>query len=162
MTRFTAPLFPKQSIARAGLRRVTCQLADIAWREHPEYRAHRALEHLLYAPLLAVSHAERVFIALAVYWRYGGGAEEVPAQSLLQPEDQAEAQLLGLALRLAETLASGSAALLNSCRLLWESGQVALALPKAGPLRRGDAVERRLAQLNRFIEERDRLLPVQS
>ncbi len=154
ITGFTAALFPNETAEDLRLRRVVGHLTDIAWREHPEYRAKRALERILSAATMAADHAERVFIALAIYWRYGGGETPVPAAALLPDARQGKARLLGLALRLADAVAAGSADLLGSCRLVLESGQARLEIGDAGPHRPGDRVERRLAQLNRFVRER--------
>ena len=46
-----APLFPKEPAPRQRLRRAAALLSDIAWHEHPDYRAEQALRHALYMPL---------------------------------------------------------------------------------------------------------------
>ena len=83
-----APLFPKEPPARQRLRRAAALLSDIAWHEHPDYRAEQALRHALYMPLAGINHAERAFIALALHARYGGrGSVELAAPLELLDEE---------------------------------------------------------------------------
>ncbi len=101
------PLYPQKGWKRARLRRAVCHFVDIAWREHPEYRANYALERILQWPGLAANHRERAFIAHSLFVRYGGSGVTPVVRTLLSAEDQYQAQLLGLALRLALTLSVG-------------------------------------------------------
>ena len=108
------------SEARKRLHRAVCWLSDIAWAEHPDYRAGQAFTRSLTMPVAQIDHAERVFIAAALHARYGGAADD-PVKALTRPllDDAAaaEARALGLALRLAYTLSGGALELLDQVRL---------------------------------------------
>jgi exopolyphosphatase/guanosine-5'-triphosphate,3'-diphosphate pyrophosphatase len=147
------PLFPKKGRKRRRLRRAVCHFVDIAWREHPEYRATYALERILQWPGLAANHRERAFIAHSLFVRYGGTGTSPVVQTLLSREDQYEAQLLGLALRLAMTLAVGDVEPLSHAKLVLEKGRLELNQTAAGSLASGELVERRLGQLQKLIGE---------
>ena len=55
-------MFEDESDADARLRRAACYFSDLAWREHPDYRASWALHRLLQWPFLAADHSERAFL----------------------------------------------------------------------------------------------------
>jgi exopolyphosphatase/guanosine-5'-triphosphate,3'-diphosphate pyrophosphatase len=149
-----APVFPGLSAARQRLHRAVCWLSDIAWAEHPDYRAGHAFARSLTMPVAQVDHAERVFIAAALHARYGGAADD-PAKaltrSLLDDGTAVDARALGLALRLAYTLSGGALELLDQVRLRRESTGIALELPPTGSLFVGEAVQRRLDALGRTL-----------
>ena len=123
LQRWTAPIFPGLDAARSRLHRATCWLSDIAWAEHPDYRAGHAFARSLTMPVAQLAHAERVFIAAALHARYGGAADD-PAKALtrtlLDDAAAAEARALGLALRLAYTLSGGALELLDQVPLARE------------------------------------------
>jgi len=151
---WTAPLFPGLPAAARRLHRAACWLSDIAWSEHPDYRAEHAFIRSLRMPVGALDHAERVFIATALHTRYGGSPDEpirLPTAPLLAPEPTAESRALGLALRLAYTLCGGALDLLNDVRLIREPDALILELPESGGLLLGEAVERRLGALGRAL-----------
>ena len=123
------------------MRLAACYLSDIAWSEHPDYRADIAFLRVLRMPLTGIDHVGRAFLALSVFTRYDGAAEgEVtrPAWLLLGEDELREAYLLGLGLRLAYTL-SGGTALLRRVQLKADHGTLRLIVPVAAPFpdRRG-------------------------
>jgi exopolyphosphatase/guanosine-5'-triphosphate,3'-diphosphate pyrophosphatase len=154
LQRWVAPVFAGLIPARKRLHRAVCWLSDIAWAEHPDYRATHAFARSLTMPVAQLDHAERVFIAAALHARYGGSADD-PAKALtrtlLDDAAAADARALGLALRLAYTLSGGALELLDQVRLIRESTGIALALPPAGSLFMGEAVQRRLDALGRAL-----------
>ncbi len=151
---WTAPAFPGLPAAARRLHRAACWLSDIAWTEHPDYRAAHAFLRCLRMPVGAVDHAERVFIATAVHSRYGG-APDSPIRAATAPllDDRAagEARALGLALRLAYTLCGGALDLLADARLVREGDALILELPASGSVLLGEAVQRRLDALGRAL-----------
>ena len=149
---WSAPLFEDESAADARLRQAACHFSDLAWREHPDYRASWALHRLLQWPFLAADHRERAFLALTVAWRYGGSDETSSFLALLSPEDAERARVLGLALRLAYTLSAGTIEVLQNCHLHWSEDRLQLNLPEDGPVPSGNVVERRFAQLVEAVE----------
>jgi len=147
---WTAPLFAEGPRGCRRLQHASCLLSDIAWREHPDYRASQALQRVLYFPFSGVTHAERVFIAYASFIRYGGAqrAKEVLPFLRLLPEEMAEAaRVLGLAQRLAYRVSGATRTLLVRCRLTYGNGELCLMLPGDGSAPGGEAVERRLENL---------------
>jgi len=154
LQQWTAPLFPTLDPAMRRLHRAACWLSDIAWTEHPDYRAEHAFTRALRMPVAAIAHRERAFIASALHTRYGGAADDPVRQAvpyLLDEDAAAEARNLGLALRLAYTLCGGALDLLAQVRLARGSDGVTLELPAEGNLFTGEAVQRRLDALARSL-----------
>jgi len=146
--------FGKLSPELRRMHRAACWLSDIAWSEHPDYRAEQAFTRSLRMPIGAVDHRERVYIATALHARYGGAPDDpVKAQTrpLLSDDDAAGARRLGLTLRLAYTLSGGALDLLSEVELSRDDDELVLELPPSGSLFQGEAVERRLGALARAL-----------
>ncbi len=150
---WAAPLFPKEPPSRLRLRRAAAFLGDIAWRDHPDYRADQALRHALYMPVGGLDHTERAFLAMALSARYGGAASPdlVTAFRLLDDEMQDAARAVGLSLRLAYTLTGGVPGLLDGSALKLTEGKLVLTLQPENALLAGEAVQRRLDALARAL-----------
>src|SRR5665213_478238 len=151
---WTAPVFGELSPHSRRLHRAACWLSDIAWTEHPDYRAEQAFTRSLRMPIGAISHRERVFIAQALHARYGGPPDDpikAATRPLLDDREAADARVLGLALRLAYTLCGGALDLLDEVRLSRNGAALVLEVPPSGSLFQGEAVERRLAALGRAL-----------
>jgi exopolyphosphatase / guanosine-5'-triphosphate,3'-diphosphate pyrophosphatase len=154
LQQWTAPLFPHLDASLLRLHRAACWLSDIAWTEHPDYRAAHAFERSLTMPVAHLDHRERVFIAAVLHARYGGSAEDAvraATRPLLDAEAETMARTLGLALRLAYTLCGGALELLDQVRLSRDPQGLALELPPTGSLFAGEAVQRRLDALGRAL-----------
>jgi len=151
---FADPGFTDRDAARRRLHRAACWLSDTAWSEHPDYRAAHAFTRTLTLPFPQISHSERVFVALALHARYGGGNDDPvkgPTRVLLDENEAAEARALGLALRLAYTLCGGALTLLDRVHLAREATGIALEVPPTGSLFAGETVTRRLDALGRAL-----------
>jgi exopolyphosphatase / guanosine-5'-triphosphate,3'-diphosphate pyrophosphatase len=151
---WTAPLFTNLSEPARRLHRAACWLSDLAWSEHPDYRAAHAFTRSLTMPFAGITHADRVFIATVLHTRYGGAAEDVvkePTRHLLDEKATDEARILGLGLRLAYTLCGGTIDLLSEVRLERAGGSVVLEVPPESSLFVGEAVQRRLDSLARCL-----------
>jgi exopolyphosphatase/guanosine-5'-triphosphate,3'-diphosphate pyrophosphatase len=149
---WTAPLFPRLTEARRRAHRVACWLSDIAWGDHPDYRAEQAFTRTLRLPFAAITHHDRVFVASVLHTRYGGAAEDAvtaPTRSLLGEADAREVRRLGLALRLAYTLCGGVLELLADVWIGREDGAIVLEVTPAGDMFVGETVQRRLDALGR-------------
>ena len=135
------------------LHRAACWLSDIAWSEHPDYRAELAFTRSLRMPFAGISHADRVFVATVLHTRYGGAADDPvkePTRQLLDERAAAEVRTLGLALRLAYTLCGGTIDLLSEVWLGREGDNLVLEIPPTGSLfrrRNGAAPPRRPCQI---------------
>jgi exopolyphosphatase / guanosine-5'-triphosphate,3'-diphosphate pyrophosphatase len=151
---WTAPLFPSSSEWTRRLHRAACWLSDIAWSEHPDYRAELAFTRSLRMPFAGISHADRVFVATVLHIRYGGAADDPvkdPTRQLLDERAAAEVRTLGLALRLAYTLCGGTIDLLSEVWLGREGDSLVLEIPPTGSLFVGETVQRRLDVLARSL-----------
>ena len=58
------PILKRGDAARTRMRLAACYLSDIAWSEHPDYRADIAFLRVLRMPLTGIDHAGRAFLAL--------------------------------------------------------------------------------------------------
>ncbi len=139
------PLFPGE---KAGTRRVhaaVCALSDVAWREHPDYRASQAFERFLHHPLPGIRHPERVFIASALHTRYGGKSDDTRRllySGLLSRRAMRRAEILGHALHLAYRISAGHPALLGRSDLRVRNRRLSLSLPNDGTAPHLSRVER--------------------
>lgn len=150
---FIAPL-TRNALPPARLVRAACLLSDIAWTDHPDYRAEHGFHRVLTLPLVGVDHAGRAFLAVAIAARYGGdvhGDLVDTARALLEPAALRAAQVVGLALRLGFTLSGGAPGVLADCGLRLHDDAVVLTLPASGSVVIGDAVLRRLDALARGL-----------
>jgi len=144
------PLFRKSEPETARLRLTACLLSDMAWNEHPDYRAEIAFLRLLRMPVVAVDHPGRAFVALAVHTRYAGTAEggpTAPAWQLMSEGGIREAWRLGLALRLAFAISGGAPSILKRVRLERDGDQLRLRVPRSLSTMIGEVVERRFEDL---------------
>lgn len=142
-----APLFRSEGKARARLREAACLLSDIAWREHPDYRAEHAFLRVLRLPVAGITHPERVVLALIIAARYGDGPDAPYVQtlpSLLEETDKDFAARAGAALRLAYALSAGTEHMLNLTSIEKRNDRLELHLPKDAGALFGEAVQRRL------------------
>ena len=144
------PLFPAEREEHARYRHGACLLADWAWREHPDSRADSAFHRALQLSLPGIGHRERCLIALALYHRYGAPiGRRVPETpwSILDDEDIAGAQRLGLALRLAMSLSGGAPDVVGRTLLMVGKNRLTLRFEHDVEAAIGDVVRRRLKAL---------------
>lgn len=161
---WTAPLFGRETEREARLRMAACLLGDVAWNEHPDYRAEHAFWRILRLPVTGIDHAGRAFLACAIGARYGNGTEahvEATARirQLIAPEEVAKAQLIGHALRLAFTLSAGNRRILANTQLRLDNKHLTLKLPKRrGAALLGEMVHRRFEGLADDVGRKPRLV----
>lgn len=116
-----APMFAGQpavfsSVRDAVLRGAAARLADVGGPLHPDQRVEIMFDLVLRAPLAAISHEERAYLAAAIHHRY---TKAPPRHAeaynrLLGGERQAAAAALGASLRLGADLSGRNEALLAS------------------------------------------------
>lgn len=155
------PLFPKETVAQKRLRMATCLLGDIAWNEHPDYRAEQAFWRVLRMPVTGVDHAARVFVATAIGARYGAndnGEAAAKVFRLISSEDRTRAEVLGKALRFAFTLSAGSRRILRATRLSLDKNSLTLKLPRKGDALLGEMVVRRFAGIAKQLDRKPKLI----
>ncbi|WP_404326892.1 hypothetical protein [Aerophototrophica crusticola] len=136
------------------LRQAACLLSDLGWAEHPDYRAEHAFLRILRMPFAGADHAERAFLATAIFVRYAGTLDSpalAPARGLLKEGPLQRAYILGLALRLGHTLTGGAALLLQRTGLRLGQEKLTLVLPEDAEMLLGDAVQRRVEALAKAL-----------
>ena len=134
---FIRPIYEGAPPSRRRLVRAACLLHDVSWRAHPDFRAEVTFENATRANLGGLNHTERVFLGLALSYRYTSkpGALYQDVIGLLPEREQKAAEILGRAMRfgamlwLTENAAPG--------RLEWNKRRKVLKLllaPAAEPL----------------------------
>jgi exopolyphosphatase/guanosine-5'-triphosphate,3'-diphosphate pyrophosphatase len=97
-----------------------CRLADLGARLHPDHRADLVFEQVLRAPIPGMTHAERAFLATALFARHTASAsppEGALLDRILSDDRHQRARALGAAIRLGCDLSGRSARLLTRSKL---------------------------------------------
>ena len=132
-----------------------CRLADVGARLHPDHRADLVFEQVLRAPIAGQSHAERGFLAAAVFARYtsSAGGHAAVLGRVVGPERLKRARVLGAAMRLGCDLSGRAPALLGAAELRLAPGRLQLiARPAQADLLLGEQTRRRLLTLAEALE----------
>jgi exopolyphosphatase/guanosine-5'-triphosphate,3'-diphosphate pyrophosphatase len=126
-----------------------CRLVDMGARLHPDHRADLAFDQVLRQPIPGQTHAERAFLATALFARYTSAVPRSPGlERLLSPERVRRARALGAALRLGADLCGRSTELLLQTRLAVKGSALQLRLSaEASDLILGEQTRKRLAAL---------------
>ena len=153
-----SPLFPPERDAESRLRMAASMLSDIGWSEHPDYRAEHSFLRTLRLPFSGLSHADRVFLSLAIFVRYNGDPDNKLVNSvraLMTDYDAGHANVTGLALRLAHTISGSAPGILPRTKFIMDTKKLRLVLPSGTDGGRdifsGDAVSRRFKTLARAL-----------
>lgn len=130
----------------AVLRGAAARLADVGGPLHPDQRVEVMFDLILRAPLAAISHEERAFLAAAIHHRY---TKAPPRHAeaylrLLSDERQAAAAALGAALRFGADLSGRSETLLSSFEAAAVDGVLVLSMKKQVAQLMTDTAQRRL------------------
>ncbi|WP_374660510.1 Ppx/GppA family phosphatase [Phenylobacterium sp.] len=128
-----------------------CRLADLGARLHPDHRGELAFEQVLRAPIAGMSHAERAFLACAVFARHSS-APNTPDQTtvakVLTTERRQRARALGAAIRLGCDLSGRNVGLLPHSRLAIEGDRLVLTTqPGWGDMLLGEQTAKRAQTL---------------
>ena len=148
------PVFPgeRERILLAA----ACQLCDLGARLHPDHRADLAFDQVLRAPIAGQNHAERCFLAAAVFSRYtaqsttrdGSGVARI-----LSPDRLRRARALGAAMRLGCDLSGRSPELLESASLSLTPRGLRLAVQAdRADMLLGEQTRKRLATVAEALE----------
>ena len=108
---FVQPLFPEADWQRRRIVQAACLLHDVNWRAHPDYRAETCVDAATRANLGGIKHEERVYLGLALLYRYSSrhqGTRFDALFKLLSEADAREAEVLGRAMRLGAMLWLGA------------------------------------------------------
>ncbi|MQA64411.1 MAG: hypothetical protein GEU76_00680 [Alphaproteobacteria bacterium] len=142
------------------LRRVAVLLSDIAWRDHPDYRARDSFSRVLHLSLTGIDHRERILLAYMVSSSYGGGRTG-PVRSLVLPlvdaDDVDHAITVGRAIRFARTLSAGTIDVLRTTRLELGKSQLTLHVPKGMGYLLSEEISRRFEVLARRLKRKPQI-----
>jgi exopolyphosphatase/guanosine-5'-triphosphate,3'-diphosphate pyrophosphatase len=137
------------------------RLADLGSRLHPDHRAELVFAQVLRAPIVGLGHAERVYLAVALFGRHASAAvtpDPRVVSRLLTPERLQRARALGAALRLACDLSGRSPALLARAAIRIDGPYVVIsAEPGAADLLLGEQTARRGQTLAGLLERELRI-----
>lgn len=130
------------------LRIVSCLLADIGWRAHPDYRGPQSVDAVAYGSLTGVDHPGRAFLAQVIAVRYDGLKSKTaqPLVRLGSPEQSARARLIGALMRVAYPMTAAMPGILPRTRFSMEDGVLQLNLPAEFAFLNGDHLRNRLRQ----------------
>ncbi len=131
------------------LRHVSCLLADIGWRAHPDYRGAQSVDAVAYGSLTGVDHPGRAFLAHVIAVRYNGlklkGVSQ-PLVGLAGPETSARAKLIGALFRVAYPMTAAMPGILPRISFLIEGNTLVLVLPQDFAFLDGEHLQGRLEQ----------------
>jgi len=160
---WTRPLFYKKSAnpeRRDRLQMAICLLSDVAWRGHPDFRAEKAVNAILYGHYIGLTHRDRGYIATALNQAYGANIDVPhlsPMLPLLSIEDILEARIMGAGVRLAHRLSGGTVKSLTMTNLRISRARLYLGIPDTFKDLANDVVLRRLRDLGQLLGRTGRL-----
>ena len=148
LDRWIAPAFD-DDVERSRLRLASCQLADVAWQAHPDFRAERGVDMALHGNWVGVDGPGRVMIAQALFSNFGGPGHfaDYDVAELCSDEELERAAHWGLAMRLGQRLSGGVASSLERSTLSRHDRTLQLTLGAKDQSLYGEAVDRRLRTL---------------
>ncbi|MGQ0677726.1 MAG: Ppx/GppA family phosphatase, partial [Rhodospirillales bacterium] len=160
MADWMAALFPNEPPSLARLRRAACLCADLAWLDHPDYRADHAFNRALRISAVGIDHPGRGYVAAALFARYGGDRDSPQVdlvKKLLGKEPLRQAWIAGMAMRLGLTLTGGTPGLLREMPLVRKGGRLSLQPSGAGADAMiaglmGEVARRRFDALESFLD----------
>ena len=150
LLQWLSPVVPTGNRRRRRLQFAVCAISDMAWREHPDYRASFAFDRTIQYPFFGITHTERAFLALAVYLRYGGKSADARVAhigSLLSKRAIRRAETLGYGLRLAYRISGGNPDFLDQSELVIKNERLSLNLPGGGSAPGHERVKRTFERL---------------
>ncbi len=99
---FIAPLYKGAREDELRMVKAACLLHDVSWRAHPDFRHEVCFAYATQANLGGLTHRERVFLGLALLYRYRNSRADCrfePLFALLEARDIRRAEVLGKAMR---------------------------------------------------------------
>jgi exopolyphosphatase/guanosine-5'-triphosphate,3'-diphosphate pyrophosphatase len=131
------------------LRHVSCLLADIGWRAHPDYRGAQSVDAVAFGSLTGLDHPGRAFLAHVIAVRYNGlkikGVTQ-PLIGLAGHMSSARAKLIGALFRVAYPMTAAMPGILPRIRFLLEGNTLVLVLPQDFAFLDGEHLQGRLEQ----------------
>jgi exopolyphosphatase/guanosine-5'-triphosphate,3'-diphosphate pyrophosphatase len=147
---FIEPVFPTATPAEKRLMKAACLLHDVSWRAHPDYRHDVCFDNATRANLGGLTHAERVFLGLALLHRYKNsreGSQYAALFSLLSAEELTGAETLGKAMRFGAMFAIENPASAGTLKLYPRKKVLELKLTPKGRALFGEVAAARFTSL---------------
>jgi exopolyphosphatase/guanosine-5'-triphosphate,3'-diphosphate pyrophosphatase len=136
------------------LRHAACLLSDIGWRMHPDHRGELTYEVILNGNFGAIDHQGRIFVALAVFFRYAGFRDESAPPALAEnlPAAMVErARILGAAFRVAHLVSAARPGVLPATHFRTQDRKLMLVFEHRMVDLVADRVGGRFKQLARLL-----------
>jgi exopolyphosphatase/guanosine-5'-triphosphate,3'-diphosphate pyrophosphatase len=151
MEQFIASSELDETTDEKRLRRAACMLSDIGARAHPDHSGDQASALIANSGFVGIDHAERAFLALAVFYRYAGLKDEPPvALGKLLPKRRLErARILGVAMRVAHLISASAPGVLARSPVKVVDEDLVLRLPRELAALSGPRLKNRLKQLGK-------------
>ena len=136
------------------IRQAACHLAGIGKGLHPDYRAELVFNDVLYAPFSGLTHKERAYLALALYYSYTSASNypNAPAMTLLLTLREREAaQIYGNAIRLAVVASGRSPDILQAFAISYKGDRLVLSVQPDHRELMTERVRTRLSKLGTLL-----------
>ncbi len=137
------------------LRHAACLLSDIGWRAHPDHRGEQTMSLITNGHFGAISHQGRVFLSLAIYYRYAGlnAENEAPeaVRALVTPHMLERARVLGAIFRVAYLVSAAQPGILPATHFRSQGRKLQLIFESKAADLAADRVSNRFRQLARLI-----------
>lgn len=155
---FIRPLYLTATAAERRIYKAACLLHDVSWRAHPDFRHEVCFDNATRANLGGLTHEERVFLGVALLYRYKSnhrGNRHQPLFALLSDEQMRQAKILGKAMRFGAMFTVNNPA--GKAELAWDRKNKVLNLsirPKAKDLF-GEVAKARFSALAHALQARE-------
>lgn len=151
MDRFVASSNLDETEDERRLRRVACLLADIGWRAHPDHGGEQAAQLIVNSAFIGVTHIERAFLGLSVFYRYAALKDAPPLglETLLSKRLIERARILGVAMRVAYLISASAPGVLGRSPIKIDGDDLVLRLPRDLAALSGSRLKTRLKQLGK-------------
>jgi len=136
-------------------REAACNLSDIGWRGHPDYRGEQSVDLVAYSALTGIDHPGRAYLAESLAVRYMGLKHSSVSQPLIDlagSENHHRARLLGALFRVAYQVAAAVPGILPRLTMRKEGNEVVLELPADISFLDSTKLRSRLKQLSGVLE----------
>ncbi|MCG6204433.1 exopolyphosphatase [Rhodopseudomonas sp. HC1] len=137
------------------LRHAACLMSDIGWRVHPDHRGEQTLSLITNGNFGDVTHEERAFMALSVFYRYAGFSEQneppTAVRELVTQAMDERARLLGAAFRVAHLISAARPGVLPATQFRTSERKLLLVFEHRLVDLVADRVGSRFKQLARMV-----------
>lgn len=126
---FILPLYPNSPNSERRILKAACLLHDVSWRAHPDFRHEVCFDNATRANLGGLTHEERIFLGLALLYRYKSSAKNHRYQRLttmLSDDATLRAKTLGKAMRFGAMFTVNNPG--EQAALGWDAAQRVLSL----------------------------------